>query len=41
MLNAFGVITCVAHLLDQTKPSDEELDQIRQAIEDYQKQRAK
>ena len=31
----------VAHLLDQTKPSDEELDEIRQAIEDYQQQRAK
>jgi predicted transcriptional regulator len=31
----------VAHLLDQTKPSDEELDQIRQAIEEYQQQRAR
>jgi predicted transcriptional regulator len=31
----------VAHLLDQTKPSDEELEEIRQAIKDYQKQRAK
>jgi predicted transcriptional regulator len=31
----------VAHLLDQTKPSDEELDQIRKAIEEYQQQRAR
>jgi hypothetical protein len=30
----------VAHLLDQTNPSDEELDEIRRAIKDYQ-QRAK
>jgi predicted transcriptional regulator len=31
----------VAHLLDQTKPSDEELAEIRRAIKDYQEQRAK
>jgi predicted transcriptional regulator len=31
----------VAHLLDQTKPSDEELAEIRRAIKDYQQQRAK
>jgi predicted transcriptional regulator len=31
----------VAHLLDQSKPSDEELDQIRKAIEEYQQQRAR
>ena len=31
----------VAHLLDQTKPSAEELDEIRQAIEKYQQQRGK
>jgi hypothetical protein len=29
----------VAHLLDQTKPSAKELDEIRQAIEKYQQQR--
>jgi predicted transcriptional regulator len=31
----------VAHLLDQTKPTDDELDQIRKTIEEYQQQRAK
>jgi predicted transcriptional regulator len=31
----------VAHLLDQTQPSAEELDEIRRAIEDYNQQRAK
>ena len=31
----------VAHLLDQTRPLDDELDEIRQAIQDYQEQRAK
>lgn len=31
----------VAHLLDQTKPSAEELDEIRRAIEQYKQQRAK
>jgi predicted transcriptional regulator len=31
----------VAHLLDQTKPSDEELEEIRRAIKDYQQQRSK
>jgi BlaI family transcriptional regulator, penicillinase repressor len=31
----------VAHLLDQTKPSARELDEIRRAIEEYQEQRAK
>jgi BlaI family penicillinase repressor len=31
----------VAHLLDQTKPSDDELAEIRRAIKDYQQQRAK
>jgi predicted transcriptional regulator len=31
----------VAHLLDQTKPSDKELEEIRQAIKEYQQQRAK
>jgi predicted transcriptional regulator len=31
----------VAHLLDQTQPSNEELDEIRRAIQDYQQQRAK
>src|SRR5262245_41715646 len=29
----------VAHLLDQTKPSPEELEEIRRAIEEYQQQR--
>src|SRR5690242_10176442 len=29
----------VAHLLDQTKPSPAELDEIRRAIENYQQQR--
>jgi predicted transcriptional regulator len=29
----------VAHLLDQTKPSPAELDEIRRAIEEYQQQR--
>ncbi len=31
----------VAHLLDQTKPSVEELDEIRRTIEKYQQQRGK
>jgi predicted transcriptional regulator len=31
----------VAHLLDQTRPTDEELEEIRQAIKDYQQQRAR
>jgi predicted transcriptional regulator len=31
----------VAHLLDQTRPSEEELAEIRRAIKDYQEQRAK
>jgi BlaI family penicillinase repressor len=31
----------VAHLLDQTKPSAEELNEIRQTIEKYQQQRGK
>ena len=31
----------VAHLLDQTKPSPAELDEIRWAIEEYQQQRGK
>lgn len=31
----------VAHLLDQTKPSPAELDEIRRAIEEYQQQRGK
>jgi BlaI family transcriptional regulator, penicillinase repressor len=31
----------VTHLLDQTKPSAAELDEIRRAIEEYQQQRAK
>jgi BlaI family transcriptional regulator, penicillinase repressor len=31
----------VTHLLDQSKPSDKELEEIRQAIQDYQSQRAK
>jgi len=31
----------VAHLLDQTKPSAEELDEIHRAIEEYKQQRAK
>jgi len=29
----------VAHLLDQSKPTSEELDEIRKAIEEYQEQR--
>jgi BlaI family penicillinase repressor len=29
----------VAHLLDQSKPTSEELNEIRRAIEEYQKQR--
>src|SRR5687768_3241363 len=31
--------TMVAHLLDQTNPSEEELARIRQAIEEYQRER--
>lgn len=31
----------VAHLLDQTKPSAEELDEIRQTIEKYQQQKGR
>jgi BlaI family transcriptional regulator, penicillinase repressor len=31
----------VAHLLDQTKPSPAELEEIRRAIHDYQQQRSK
>ena len=31
----------VAHLLDQTKPSRAELEEIRRTIEDYQQQRGK
>jgi predicted transcriptional regulator len=31
----------VAHLLDQTKPSPTELEEIRRAIEEYQQQRGK
>jgi BlaI family penicillinase repressor len=31
----------VAHLLDQTKPSAEELNEIRRAIEQYQQQRGR
>jgi len=40
---AFGGSTSqlVAHLLDQTKPSPAELDEIRRAIEEYQQQRGK
>jgi predicted transcriptional regulator len=30
----------VAHLLDETKPTERELEEIRQAIKDYQQQRA-